>query len=114
MYYLDDESEVSMCMEAYKMSKIQQVYTHIRSVRDCVHSALLRILNGKGIPKKKRTLYDIAAYRIKQKPLLSVVAGVVKNPLSGKQEERVLVRPRQCSPNDVQKILLRKVKWKLA
>ena len=81
--------------------------THIRSVRDCVHSALLRILNGKGIPKKKRTLDDIAAYRIKQKPLLSVVAGVVKNPLSGKREERVLVRPRQCSPNDVQKILLK-------
>ena len=72
-----------------------------------MHSALLRILKGKDVPKKKRTIDEIAAYRIKQKPLLNVITGVVKNPLSGKEEERVLVRPRQCRPSDMQTILLK-------
>lgn len=35
------------------------------------------------------------------KPLLSVQAGTTKNPLTGKLEEWILVRPRRCRPADI-------------
>ena len=54
-----------------------------------MHSSLLHILSGHPIPKKERSLDDIAAYRIKQKPLLDLSAEEVKNPLSGKLEKSV-------------------------
>ena len=49
---------------------------------------------------------EIAAYRIKHKPHLKTSVGIVKNPLSGKQEERVLVT--ESDESEFQKILLRK------
>ena len=65
----------------------------------------MHILSGHPIPKKERSLDDIAAYRIKQKPLLDLSAEEVKNPLSGKQEKRVLIT---CHKNGTKTILLRK------
>ena len=48
----------------------------------------MHMLSGHHIPKKERSLDDIAAYRIKQKPLLDLSAEV-KNPLSGTREKSV-------------------------
>ena len=70
-----------------------------------MHSALIRILKGGCVPKKDRTTDEIAAYRIKQRPGLSTTVDVVKNPLSRKKEERVLVSAEQ---NEIQTILLKK------
>ena len=79
--------------------------TRVRCVRSGVHSALIRILKGGCVPKKDRTTDEIAAYRIKQRSGLSTMVDVVKNPLSGKKEERVLVSAEQ---NEIQTILLKK------
>lgn len=64
----------------------------MQCVRSGVHSALLCILKGQTIPKKKRSTDDIAAFRIKHKRQLDLSAQWVKNPLTGKKEERVLVK----------------------
>ena len=63
--------------------------TRVRCVRSGVHSALISILKGKSIPKKDRSTDEIA-YRIKQKPGFNTTVDVVRNPLTGKKEERVL------------------------
>ena len=63
----------------------------MQCVRSGVHSALVSILKGQNIPKKRRTTDEVAAYRIKRKPGLNTKVRVVKHPLSGKREERVLV-----------------------
>lgn len=81
----------------------------MRCVRSGVHSALIRILKGQKIPKKKRSADEIAAYRIKQKPGLNIEVSVVKHPLSGKREERVLVSSGQ---DDTKTILLKKEEMK--
>ena len=77
----------------------------MRCVRSGVHSALIRLLKGQNIPKKKRTTDEIAAYRIKQKSGLHTEVSVVKHPLSGKREERVLV---SSGKDDIKTILLKK------
>ena len=74
-------------------------------VRSGVHSALIRILKDQKIPKKKRTTDEIAAYRIKQKPGLNIEVSKVKHPLTGKQEERVLVSREK---DNIKTILLKK------
>ena len=74
-------------------------------MRSGVYSALLQILKGRSIPKKKRNLDEIAAYRIKHKPHLTICVNTVKNPLTGKKEERVLVTDDQ---SEIKKILLKK------
>ena len=79
--------------------------THVRCVRSGVHSALISILKGKKIPKKDRTTEEIAAFRIKQKPGLNTEVSVVKHPLSGKREERVLV---STGKDKIKTILLKK------
>lgn len=66
-----------------------------------VHSSLVRIIKGVQIPKKSRTKDDFAAYRLKAKSVCSV--HVTINPLSGKQEERILVQ----SNGERQTILLK-------
>ena len=58
-------------------------------VRSGVHLALICLLEGQNIPKKKRT-DEIVACRIKQKYGLRTEVSVVKHPLSGKREEREL------------------------
>lgn len=79
--------------------------TRVRCVRSGVHSALISILKGKSIPKKDRSTDEIAAYRIKQKPGFNTTVDVVRNPLTGKKEERVLVRADQ---DEIKTILLKK------
>ena len=73
-------------------------------MRSGVHSALIHILKGKSIPKKDRSTDEIAAYRIKQKTGLNTTVDVVRNPLTGKREERVLVRADQ---DEIKTILLK-------
>ena len=63
----------------------------VRSVSSGVHTSLLQILQGEAIPKKNRSLYDIAAYRIKNKPGLASVCNT-RNPLTGRKELRVLIQ----------------------
>ena len=54
-----------------------------------VHLALISLLRGNTVPKKERTPYMIAAYRIKMRRTASW--DTVMNTLSGKMEDRVLV-----------------------
>ena len=70
-----------------------------------MHSALLRILSGQAIPKKDRTIDEVAAYRIKQKRGLKTSVQVVKSPLSGNYEQRVIVTSQV---GGLQTILLKK------
>ena len=61
----------------------------MHSVSSSVHASLLRILDGELIPKKERSVADVAAYRIKGKRLTSI--GRIRNPLTGSKEVRVIV-----------------------
>ena len=61
----------------------------VRSVSSEVHSALLMLLRGVNIPKKERTPHINTAYRIKMRRIAS--CATVRNPLSGKMEDRVVV-----------------------
>ena len=76
----------------------------IRSVSSEVYVALLNLLKGHRVPKKERTPTVIAAYHIKLRLIASYAT--VMNPLSGLQEERVLIESYGNSTN--KKILLKK------
>ena len=76
----------------------------IRSVSSEIYVALLNLLKGHSVPKKERTPTVIAAYRIKLRRIASYAT--VMNPLSGLQEERVLIESYGDSTN--KKILLKK------
>ena len=78
-----------------RSSKTLSTKVTIRSVSSEVYVALLNLLKGHSVPKKERTAPVIAAYHT-----------TVMNPLSGLQEERVLIGSYGDSTN--KKILLKK------
>ena len=74
----------------------------IRSVSSEIYVALLNLLKGHSVPKKERTPTVIAAYKLRR----IASYATVMNPLSGLQEERVLIESYGDSTN--KKILLKK------
>ena len=76
----------------------------IRSVSSEVYVALFNLLKNHSVPKKERTPTVITAYRIKLRHITSYAT--VMNPLSGLQEERVLIESYGDTTN--KKILLKK------
>ena len=55
-----------------------------------MYSALLAILRGCSVPRKKRTPHVVAAYHIAKYEKIASCA-MVLNPLSGQQEDRVVI-----------------------
>ena len=87
-----------------RSSKTLSTKVTIRSVSSEVYVALLNLLKGHSVPKKERTAPVIAAYPIKLRRIASYTT--LMNPLSGLQEERVLIGSYGDSTN--KKILLKK------
>ena len=79
--------------------KRQQEKIGIRSISSEVHSALLDLLRGHTLPKKERTPQIIAAYRIKMRRIASNAS--ILNPLSGQQENRVLIDVQSCGESQI-------------